>query len=264
MPRFAHGFMLAALVSFSLACPSKPEPAAESKPTEVAPEQPIAATPEPEPEPPPETPPASPPSPLAEHMRDHFGKAAQLELEVVDGALDNARAQAKALHESLTTMAVPDSWKPHVDRMLAAADEAAQAKDLVAAARATGQVIHGCGSCHAAVGSGPKYGELTPVPEGETTQARMARHEWAAARMREGMIGPSEQRWLAGAKAVSVAPPEPCPIPSDDILSKDILDLREKIYEIGAQAAETHEPEARAVVYGEYLTTCAGCHVGGC
>ena len=90
MPRFAHGYMLAALVSFSLACPSKPEPAAESKPTEVAPERPVAATPEPEPESPPET----PPSPLAEHMRDHFGKAAQLELEVVDGALDNARARS--------------------------------------------------------------------------------------------------------------------------------------------------------------------------
>ncbi|HLT37051.1 MAG TPA: hypothetical protein VK034_12220, partial [Enhygromyxa sp.] len=155
-------------------------------------------------------------------------------------------------------------WQPHLARMQAAAAEAAKAEDLAAIASATGKVIETCGACHAAVGGGPKFADASPVPEGESSEARMQRHQWAAQRMREGMIGPSDERWQLGASAVSVAPPQPCPIESAEILPADVLQLRETIYEVGARAAATKTAEDRARVYGEYLSTCAGCHVGGC
>jgi cytochrome c553 len=208
--------------------------------------------------------PEQPKPELSKTMSDHFARATALEQAVIDGDLEFVRTHAQWLVDELPAATLPEPWQPQLARMQAAAGEAAKAENLTAAASATGKVIETCGACHAALGVGPKFGPATPVPEGETSQARMQRHQWAAERMREGMIGPSDERWQLGAGAVSVAPPQPCPIESAEILPDDVLQLREKIYEIGAQAAVTKSSEERARVYGEYLSTCAGCHIGGC
>ncbi|MFO7566653.1 MAG: hypothetical protein R6X02_28680 [Enhygromyxa sp.] len=197
-------------------------------------------------------------------MTEHFVHASALEQAVIDGDLEAVQTHAKWLVSELSPERLPSTWQPSLERMQAAAREASKAEDLATAASAAGKVIETCGACHAAVGGGPKFAPASPVPEGESSQARMQRHQWAAERMREGMIGPSDERWRLGASAVSVAPPEPCPIESAEILAEDVLALREKIYEVGAQALETKPGEERARVYGEYLSTCAGCHVGGC
>lgn len=215
--------------------------------------------------------PASPSTPavseepeLSAAMVEHFVHATALEQAVIDGELEQVVVEARWLVEQLPKQQLPDAWAPHVERMQLAAKRATEAEELGAAALATGEVIASCGACHTATGRGPSFGEPTPVPEGESSAARMARHQWAAQRMREGVIGPSDQRWLAGAGAVSVAPPQPCPIEDAEVLAKEVLDLRERIYELGAKAVETEGLEARAAVYGEFLGTCAGCHVGGC
>lgn len=201
---------------------------------------------------------------LATAMAEHFVHAAALEQAVIDGDLEAVATQAKWIVDELPKDKLPEPWQPHLERMQSVAKRAAAAEDLAAAGVAAGELVGTCGACHRSTGKGPKFGELSPVPEGEDTKTRMARHQWAASRMREGMVGPSDDRWTAGASAVSEAPPKPCPIPDDYVLPKETLDLREKIYEIGAKALETTSPEERAAVYGEYLTTCAGCHVGGC
>jgi mono/diheme cytochrome c family protein len=208
--------------------------------------------------------PKTPPPALSSTMAEHFAHASALEQAVIDGDLEHVAKEARWLVEELPKQRLPEPWQPQLERMQAAAKAALDAKDLVAAAHATGRVVETCGACHAALGAGPKYGAVTAVPEGESGKARMARHQWAAERMREGMIGPSDERWRLGAGAVSEAPPEPCPIADAEILPKEVLQLRETIYEIGAKAAKTEGLAARAEVYGEYLTTCAGCHVGGC
>ena len=200
-------------------------------------------------------------------MAEHFTHASALEQAVIDGDLEAVQTHAKWLVDELPAATLPATWQPQLARMQAAAAEAVaagKAESLATAASATGKVIETCGACHATVGAGPKLAPAPPVPEGESSQARMQRHQWAADRMREGMIGPSDERWQLGASAVSVAPPQPCPIENAEILADDVLELREKIYEIGAQAAVTKTAEDRARVYGEYLSTCAGCHVGGC
>jgi hypothetical protein len=201
---------------------------------------------------------------LAMAMTEHFVHASALEQSVIDGDLETAKVHAGWLVTDLPVEALPNTWQPSLERMQAAAREVGKAEDLAAAAAATGKVIEACGACHAAVAAGPKFGPVPPLPEGESGPARMQRHQWAAERMREGMIGPSDERWQLGASAVSVAPPEPCPIENAEVLPNDVLQLREKIYEIGARAAATKTAEERVTIYGEYLSTCAGCHVGGC
>jgi hypothetical protein len=221
----------------------KPSPAAESGPVEDEPDAPPA---------------------LAPAMDEHFAQATALEHAVIDGDLEAAIEDAKWISEDLPKDAMPEPWQPHLEKMQAAATRVAASENLPGAAMATGELIAACGACHSTLGTGPKLDDPGPVPQGDDTTNRMLRHAWAAARMREGMITDSEERWQLGAKAVSVAPPEPCEIPSGDILPDDVLKLRERIYEIGAEAAAVSGADARAKLYGEYLQTCAGCHVGGC
>ena len=267
------------------ACKSEAPSPEAAKPGSSASEDKRGAAPEPASEQ------AKPPD-LAALMRDHFTHASALEQAVIDGDLEEVDAHAQALVEKLDEQALPDSWAPHVERMQTAAKSAAGTEDLVAAASAAGEVVAACGACHAAVGGGPKFPAApAPVPEGEDSKARMARHAWAAQRMREGMIGPSDERWRLGAGAVSGASHQVEQREEEDphhvlsigvseyadpaynlnvahldaeVLSAEVLQLRERIYEIGAEAAKTEGLDARAKVYGEYLTTCAGCHVGGC
>lgn len=201
---------------------------------------------------------------LAPAMAAHFLHAAQIEQAVIDGDLDGVKLHAESLVTELPKQSMPEAWQPQLERMQASAAQAAKSQTLVEAGAAAGQILETCGACHQATGKGPSLFEPGPVPQGDDTTNRMLRHQWAAARMREGMISGSEERWKLGAGAVSVAPPEPCPIPDAEILDAETLALREKIYEIGAKALKTSSGSERAALYGEYLTTCASCHTGGC
>jgi hypothetical protein len=270
MPRMRASIL--ALVLLSFACQAKDAPADQAASADKAGSADKAASAD-------KTAPAVAPTPaaaepnakpeLATAMTEHFAQATALERAVIDGDLEAIATHAAWLVDELPAASFPPAWQPAVQRMqkaAAKAGEAASADDLAAAASATGEVVAACGSCHASTGGGPKFDDVDPgsVPVGDDSKNRMLRHQWAAERMREGMIGPSEPRWKLGAGAVSVAPPEPCPIENAEILADEVLQLREKIYEIGAKASATEGLDARAGVYGEYLSTCAGCHTGGC
>ncbi len=204
------------------------------------------------------------PEGLDDAMKEHFIQAVQIKQAVIDGDLEAVAEPARWLAEELDPETLPKPWKPYLDAMQASAKKAADAQDLPTAALAAGELVGACADCHATTGKGPKFDEPGKVPEGEDTTARMLRHQWAADRMWEGIVSNSETHWKLGTHAISEKPPKPCPIPSDDILPKEVLDLREKIYDLGPKAAEATDRSTRTKLYGEYLQTCAGCHVGGC
>ncbi|MBA3455192.1 MAG: hypothetical protein H0T42_19030 [Deltaproteobacteria bacterium] len=87
----------------------------------------------------------------------------------------------------------------------------------------------------------------------------MASHQWAASRMWEGLIGPSNDRWLEGARLLSgarwsiVAEGNVAPElgVADDV-------ARVRLYASRAIVAKTQDD--RAATYGEILGTCARCH----
>ena len=245
-----------------------PEKAAPAK-AEAAPEAAKPEAPPPGPEAKVEIQPAEPSEAGAAAARElamnqHFIRAVELEQAVIDGELVEAIGLAKWILDEQPKQTLPEAWAPQLEPMYAAAKQIADSKGLAGAAAGTAALVATCGACHTALGSGPKLTMPPPVPEGESVNARMLRHSWAASRMREGMIGPSEAHWQLGAGAVSVAPPKPCPIPEAEVLDAETLALRERIYEIGAEAAVSKGAGARTAIYGEYLATCAGCHVGGC
>jgi hypothetical protein len=71
-------------------------------------------------------------------------------------------------------------------------------------AAATGQMRGTCGSCHTASNSGPRVriGGDPPTGVGELAN-RMIEHLWDADRILEGLIGPSDTSWNAGATGLA-------------------------------------------------------------
>jgi mono/diheme cytochrome c family protein len=191
------------------------------------------------------------------HMRDHFAAATELQRAVVMGRLSNAKELAHwlATHQMIEL----EGWAPYLEEMRFAATAIESASDVPTAGGQIGRLGRACSSCHEAQRAKVSFSAMTPPPVGNTFEIQMRRHQWAAERMWEGVIGPSEARWLAGArmlatsrldvrKTVHVKP------------NINVIELAEKLRDAGKVAGEQNDADARAVFYGEMMATCAGCH----
>lgn len=87
----------------------------------------------------------------------------------------------------------------------------------------------------------------------------MAGHQWAAARMWEGLLGPSDDRWLEGARALTTVPLDTVAqsvTPTSDVDVDDVARVRLYATRALAPAAQA----AHAELFGKLLATCAHCH----
>ena len=87
----------------------------------------------------------------------------------------------------------------------------------------------------------------------------MLGHQWAAAQMWQGLIGPSDERWRAGAHALTQAPLHIVAAAVTPNSELDIDDIaRVRLYARRAEAAGSQD--ARGDIFGALLATCAHCH----
>ena len=205
-------------------------------------------------------PPASPPTvtdpQLHSRMQKHFLDAAAVKDAVIDGDLEAIRAKARWVVEHEDPGLYETSWRPHVVRLVETADSVREAPDVPAAAVRTAQLAANCGRCHLAVRAEPALPDAPPPGE-----AIMARHQWAADRMWQGIVGPDEDAWRDGTSSFAMAPG--CGVDPDEPLSDYMSVLCEQLHGLARRAAGADDVDARAVVYGDFLTTCAGCHHAG-
>jgi cytochrome c2 len=193
-------------------------------------------------------PPASTPAPL---MQAHYGRAIDVQRAVIAGDVHRAREAARAL-----VTREPSTWAaplaPYAERLREQAER-------IAAAGAAG-IAEACGSCHAAARSGPRLSVIT-TPEagtGEVTSA-MRRHAWAVERMWEGLIGPSEATWSAGAAALSQAPMYVARI-GQEALNEETQRLANEVRNTAISGQGATGQAERAGILGAVLGRCAACH----
>ena len=198
-----------------------------------------------------ETPQAETP---AEHMQEHFAQVDAVRDALIAGDLAGSKEAADWLASHEVMDGIPEVWEQHVTQMQQAAATVVGAEDLATAAEATANMAGICGGCHMGLDEGAQFTVVVVPSEESGVVAHMLRHEWAADRMWEGLIGPSDDSWAAGAGALGEAALEPEGAPAE------VGELAEQVHQLGAEALVTSGFTSRAALYGKLMITCAQCH----
>ena len=197
---------------------------------------------------------------VRDRMHDRFAATRRLELAIASSQLEAARAEAGVLARLDEPDLLP-AWQPYVEQIRASAREIEQTPDLVAAAMTSAVLGQRCAGCHEATAARLAFAKEAGPPGGAKLASRMASHQWAAARLWEGLIGPSPESWLDGARALAGAPlaiiAEGDDRPPGHAVADDVSRIR--LLATRAMAAQT--PDDRTALYGELLSTCVRCHV---
>ena len=93
-------------------------------------------------------------------------------------------------------------------------------------------------------------------PAGRAPAAHMLRHAWAADRMWDGLLTPSDALWESGATALSEDPL----FLADDESGTEAAVLAREVHLLGIEARRLQDPDHQAGIYGRLLGTCARCH----
>jgi len=200
-------------------------------------------------------------------MHVRFASARRIEEAIAHGDLDRAHREAALLSKIEEPDALPQ-WKPYLDRIAVWSHQVEIAGDVVTAARATASLGHQCAHCHLAINAKVAFAP-EPRPEVNVKLApQMLGHQWAAARMWEGLIGPVDARWREGAQALAEIPlaivaEEPmtvarrdATIPEGNRIGDDVARVR--LY--ANRALAPHDADGRAAIFGDILATCVHCH----
>jgi cytochrome c553 len=194
---------------------------------------------------------------LQDHMTGHFTVVSELERAIARGHLEEAQHLATWLgaHEEPQQ----EGWRPFVDELHSAALAVATAPDLPTAAALAARLGRACSKCHQARAAVVTY-SWEPVPdEHPSLAAQMKRHQWAAARLWEGLVGPSDEMWNEGTAVLATAKLD-AQAAAGGAPRGDVVALAAKVRELARRATKLTDQDARAELYGELLSTCAGCH----
>lgn len=190
-------------------------------------------------------------------MERHYQAAISSHDALIQGDLEKVRGRlARIVKEELPSSA-PESWKPHHARLHEAARRASGISSLKSGGSVMGDVAETCGACHTALGAGNIYYWPAP-PEGDDKfETVMRTHQWATERLWEGVTGPLKEAWPRGAEALA-----DIRLFEDlgDAIKDSLREREDKLRALGRKAKAAKGLHERAIIYGQLLTTCAGCH----
>jgi hypothetical protein len=191
-------------------------------------------------------------------MSVHFDEVVALQYAIAQGRLADARDQARWFKSHRMDVPAP-SWIPYINEMRVAAMLIETAPDVAAAGAQLGRLGHACSSCHQEQNANVAFASV-PAPSAEdTAEAQMARHQWAAARLWEGLVGPSDERWQQGAQMMAVSRLDVAGF-SHAKPSADVAELAERLRVQATEALAITRPSFRAAFFGQMMETCASCH----
>jgi cytochrome c553 len=194
-------------------------------------------------------------------MWTHFQRVGEVQSAVIRGDLAGTRSAATWIADHEEVQGLPAASAPFVTEMKGYAQEVAQAEHVLEAALGTGRMASACGSCHRSAEKGPRFNVVSRPETGTgpvTTQ--MLKHIWAADRMWDGLIGPSDSSWTAGAIAMADITEYERGLSATSGNADDVRALARRARDLSTRAAMASTQNARGEIYGEFLATCAACH----
>ena len=195
------------------------------------------------------------------HMADHYADLRLMERAMVKGDLAEVRDYATALvFDRADPQLAP--WTANLERMRSAAEALSLAADVPEACRRAPVLAAVCGDCHQETGAQLAFADDGPPVDDGTTPVRMARHQWAADRLWQALVAPSDAAWR-DALAVLAATPLPADELGVDATAevRDRLVARARLLQSTAKAVRPIDgSRRRAEAYGELLRLCASCH----
>lgn len=199
-------------------------------------------------------------SPTRGQMIAHFDLAIELRGHAIRGDLQRFRSTADALADLDPARDLPPEVILQLGPMRWEARTGAEARTNEAAAQAAAEVARTCGDCHVAneVALGDRFVAAAPQPS-DDTERHMAGLAWTTRLLWEGLAGPSDRAWDAGAEALISGGALP-----DEMLGvlpeRDVRFASDRLRRLGREAADAREPEYRVRALGEIWATCSECH----
>jgi hypothetical protein len=198
-------------------------------------------------------------SPRAVAMQGYFDAALEVHAAVIRGDLVAAPARAEALATALERETPGAKSATALRAVVDAAHAVQRATDVLGAARATADLLNGCGRCHRAEQVAPAFTPMARKPA-DSLPARMHAHRQAVDLLLEGLMVPSDEAWRNGARELAVAPLHDPTLPVDPAIHQSLAAFEARFHRLATDAAQTTEPHARAGFYAQFLAGCADCH----
>ncbi len=194
------------------------------------------------------------------NMHQHFHDVGEIQLALISGNLVSTRELAKQVRAGFQGPQ-PQGWAPFIERSVASAEMLEVTDDLNMAARLAATLANTCGDCHRAHELTVVEHVAAPPPREEDRFSDfMVQHRWAADRMWEGLIAPSDEAWLAGASVLATTELTPEDVGERLVLTPEIETILRQIRSDASSAGSATSAEERQELYGSFLAGCASCH----
>jgi cytochrome c553 len=202
-------------------------------------------------------------SPSRGQMITHFDLAVDARGYAIQGDVEAFRDAAAELAELQPAEDLPEELWLQLGPMRYEAREGARAESIEDAALASAKIAETCGTCHSAndVPLGDRFTIGGPPPPG-TAARHMAGLAWASRLLWDGLIGPSDRTWTAGAEGLEELGVLPEGLPTD-LPAGDVRVAAARLQQLAERALLTYETEERVETLGQVWTTCARCHAAG-
>ncbi len=202
-------------------------------------------------------------SEVATHMHEHLTRITTIKAHIIMGNIDGVREPATWLAEHESVAGLPENFEPYVQMMRIYARQVVDAPDLDSAAVSVSRMARTCGNCHLVNEVDLEFGYDQKPAEWADTVSHMQRHQWAADRLWDGLIGPSDISWSRGTDMLVDVPLHPADVMDETtsgVNATMIDEIARRIHVLGGQGTNTRTPHARSELYGEILGLCADCH----